>query len=132
MTEPISPVSDAPAAPARIMLRAKLHRATLTGADLHYEGSCGIDQDLLDACDILPGEQIEIYNLTNGARLSTYAIAEPAGSGKVTLNGSAARHAAVGDLLIICTYAPMDDATARAFRPRIALLDAHNRIARMK
>ncbi len=117
---------------ARVMLRAKLHRATLTGADLHYEGSCGIDRELLDACDILPGEQIEIYNVTNGARLSTYAIAEAPGSGAITLNGSAARHAALGDLLIICTYAPMDDATARAWRPRIALLDASNRIARMK
>ena len=117
---------------ARVMLRAKLHRATLTGADLHYEGSCGIDRELLDACDILPGEQIEIYNVTNGARLSTYAIAEAAGSGAITLNGSAARHAALGDLLIICTYAPMDDATARAWRPRVALLDAANRIARMK
>jgi aspartate 1-decarboxylase len=118
--------------PARVMLRAKLHRATLTGADLHYEGSCGIDRALLDACDMVPGEQIEIYNVTNGARLSTYAIAEPAGSGAITLNGSAARHAALGDLLIICTYAPMDDATARAWRPRVALLDAANRIARMK
>lgn len=116
----------------RVMLRAKLHRATLTGADLHYEGSCGIDQALLDACDILPGEQIEVYNVTNGARLSTYAIAEPAGSGCITLNGSAARHAAIGDLLIICTYAPMDDAVARAFHPRIALLDPDNRIATMK
>ncbi|OIQ82191.1 aspartate 1-decarboxylase precursor [mine drainage metagenome] len=118
--------------PPRVMLRAKLHRATLTGADLHYEGSCGIDRALLDACDIVPGEQIEIYNVTNGARLSTYAIAEAAGSGAITLNGSAARHAALGDLLIICTYAPMDDATARAWRPRVALLDADNRIARMK
>ncbi len=118
--------------PPRVMLRAKLHRATLTGADLHYEGSCGIDRALLDACDIVPGEQIEIYNVTNGARLSTYAIAEAAGSGAITLNGSAARHAALGDLLIICTYAPMDDATARAWRPRVALLDAANRIARMK
>ncbi len=116
----------------RIMLRAKLHRATLTGADLHYEGSCGIDQALLNACDILPGEKIDIYNVTNGARLSTYAIVEPHGSGRITLNGSAARHAAIGDLLIICTYAPMDDATARAFRPRIALLDPNNRIASMK
>ncbi|MDD4886109.1 MAG: aspartate 1-decarboxylase [Thiomonas sp.] len=114
------------------MLRAKLHRAMLTGADLHYEGSCGIDQELLAACDILPGEQIEIYNVTNGARLSTYAIAEAPGSGQITLNGSAARHAALGDLLIICTYAPMDDATARAFRPRIALLDAQNHITVMK
>ena len=114
------------------MLRAKIHRATLTGADLHYEGSCGIDQALLDACDILPGEQIDIYNVTNGARISTYAIAEEAGSGRVTLNGSAARHAAVGDLLIICTYAPMDYAAARSFRPRIALLGAGNRIATMK
>ncbi|SCC93789.1 aspartate 1-decarboxylase [Thiomonas sp. X19] len=119
-------------APVRSMLRAKLHRATLTGADLHYEGSCGIDQTLLEACDILPGEQIEIYNVTNGARLSTYAIAEPAGSKRITLNGSAARHAAVGDLLIICTYSPMDDATARAFKPRIALLDPDNQIAAMK
>ncbi len=115
-----------------MMLRAKIHRATLTGADLHYEGSCGIDQALLDACNIIPGEQIEIYNVTNGARLSTYAIAEPAGSGCITLNGSAARHAAIGDLLIICTYGPMDDATARHFRPHIALLDARNGIAAMK
>ncbi len=118
--------------PPRIMLRAKIHRATLTGADLHYEGSCGIDCDLLDACDMLPGEQIEIYNVTNGARLTTYVIAENAGSGRITLNGSAARHAALGDLLIICTYAPMDDASARTFRPRIALLDSDNRIASMK
>ncbi len=116
----------------RVMLRAKLHRATLTGADLHYEGSCGIDQALLAACDILPGEQIEIYNVTTGARLATYAIAEPINSGRITLNGSAARHAAVGDLLIICTYAPMDDDTARTFRPRIALLDLRNRITAMK
>ncbi|CDW96414.1 Aspartate 1-decarboxylase precursor (Aspartate alpha-decarboxylase) (Contains: Aspartate 1-decarboxylase beta chain; Aspartate 1-decarboxylase alpha chain) [Thiomonas sp. CB2] len=119
-------------APARVMLRAKIHRATLTGADLHYEGSCGIDQALLDACDIIAGEQIEIYNVTNGARLSTYAIAEPKGSGNITLNGSAARHAAIGDLLIICTYSPMADTTARKFRPRIALLDARNGIASMK
>ena len=118
--------------PPRIMLRAKIHRATLTGADLHYEGSCGIDRDLLEACDILPGEQIEIYNVTNGARLATYAIEEEAGSGRITLNGSAARHAALGDLLIICTYAPMDDAAARAFSPRIALLGPDNRIASMK
>jgi len=119
-------------APQRVMLRAKLHRATLTGADLHYEGSCGIDQALLNACDILPGEQTEIYNVTTGARLSTYAITEEANSGCITLNGSAARHAAVGDVLIICTYAPMDDATAREFRPRIALLDGRNRIASIK
>ena len=114
------------------MLRAKIHRATLTGADLHYEGSCGIDQDLLDAADILPGEQIEIYNVTNGARIATYAISEPAGSGNITLNGSAARHAAIGDLLIICTYCAMDDASSRNFRPRIALLGEGNRIASMK
>ena len=118
--------------PPRVMLRAKLHRAVLTQADLHYEGSCGIDEALLQAVDILPGERIEIYNVSNGARLSTYAIAEPAGSGRISLNGSAARHAAIGDVLIICTYASMDDATARAFRPRIALLDGNNRIARMK
>ncbi|CUA96946.1 L-aspartate 1-decarboxylase [Thiomonas bhubaneswarensis] len=116
----------------RVMLRAKLHSATLTGADLHYEGSCGIDQALLDACDILPGEQIEIYNVTTGARLSTYAIAETEHSGRITLNGSAARHAAVGDVLIICAYAPMDDATARAFHPRIALLGENNCIKMMK
>ena len=126
------PELSSPTAPARVMLRAKLHRATVTGADLHYEGSCGIDQALLEACDILPGERIDIYNVHNGARLSTYAIAEPRGSGRITLNGSAARHAAVGDLLIICTYAPMDHATARGFRPRIALLGEGNRIQAMK
>lgn len=130
---PQTPISETSMAiPSRFMLRAKIHRATLTGADLHYEGSCGIDLNLLNACDIIAGEQIEIYNVTNGARLSTYAIAEPAGSSRITLNGSAARHAAIGDLLIICTYSLMDDATARAFCPRIALLDPNNCIAATK
>ena len=94
----------------RIMLRAKIHRATVTQCDLNYEGSCGIDQDLLEAADIREFEKIELYNINNGERFSTYAIVGKRGSGEISLNGAAARLAQLGDLLIICTYAPMSDA----------------------
>jgi aspartate 1-decarboxylase len=114
------------------MLRAKLHRATVTECDLHYEGSCGIDRDLLDAADLIPNEYIELYNTTNGERFATYVIEAPRGSGTISLNGAAARKVQLGDLLIICAYAPMDEADARAFKPRIVLLGEGNRIKEVK
>lgn len=116
----------------RTMLRAKLHRATVTEADLHYEGSCGIDEDLLDAADMREFEQIDLYNVQNGERFSTYIIKAPRGSGTVSLNGAAARKAHVGDLLIICTYAPMPEAEARAWKPKVVLLDERNRVKQIK
>ncbi|HWP19242.1 MAG TPA: aspartate 1-decarboxylase [Burkholderiaceae bacterium] len=116
----------------RIMLRAKLHRATVTEADLHYEGSCGIDEDLLDAADMREYEQIELYNVHNGERFSTYIIKKPRGSGAISLNGAAARKAQVGDLLIICTYAPMGEDHARDHRPKVVLLDERNRIKEIR
>ena len=116
----------------RIMLRAKIHRATVTQCDLNYEGSCGIDQDLLDAADIRVNEKIDIYNVQNGERFSTYAISGKRGSGEISLNGAAARCAHLGDLLIICTYGPMDDSEIDSFEPKIVFVDDQNRITGMK
>ena len=110
----------------RVMLRAKLHRATVTEADLHYEGSCGIDSDLLKLADIHEFERIELYNINNGERFATYAIKAAPGSGAISLNGAAARKAQVGDLLIICTYATMTDEHAATYRPKVLLLDEKN------
>jgi aspartate 1-decarboxylase len=117
---------------SRVMLRAKLHRATVTEADLHYEGSCGIDEDLLEAADMREYEQIELYNVNNGERFSTYIIKAPRGSGAISLNGAAARKAHVGDLLIICTYGPMDEEAAAHWKPRVVLLGENNRIQQIK
>ncbi len=116
----------------RMMLRAKLHRATVTEADLHYEGSCGIDEDLLDAADMKEFEQIELYNINNGERFSTYVIKAPRGSGVISLNGAAARRAQVGDLMIICTYGPMTDAEVSSRKPKVVLLDGQNRIKEIR
>lgn len=112
----------------RTMLKAKIHRAVVTGADLHYEGSLGIDQDLLDAADILPGEQVHVFNITNGSRLVTYAISRPRGSGEMLLNGAAAHHGKAGDLIIVVAFAAISEPEARMFKPRILLMDDHNRI----
>ena len=116
----------------RVMLRAKLHRATVTEADLHYEGSCGIDEDLMDAADMREFEKIELYNVNNGERFSTYIIKAARGSGAISLNGAAARKAHVGDLLIICTYAPIDDAHVDHWKPKVVLLGDNNRIQEIK
>jgi aspartate 1-decarboxylase len=116
----------------RIMLRAKIHRAMVTQCDLNYEGSCGIDQDLLDAADIRVNEKIEIYNVQNGERFSTYAISGKRGSGEISLNGAAARCAHLGDLLIICTYGPMEDAEIDSFEPKIVFVDDQNRMTGLK
>ncbi len=111
----------------RILLKSKIHRAHITDANLHYEGSLTIDSDLMRAADILPYEQITIYNVNNGARFSTYAIEGPSGKGDICLNGAAARMGAVGDLIIIATYAQYEDADAAGHEPKIVLVDSSNR-----
>ena len=116
----------------RVMLRAKLHRATVTEADLHYEGSCGIDSTLLEAADMKEFERIELYNINNGERFSTYIIKAPPGSGVISLNGAAARRAQVGDLLIICTYATMSEEVAATYKPKVVLLDEQNAIKEIR
>jgi aspartate 1-decarboxylase len=116
----------------RIMLLGKIHRATVTEADLHYEGSCGIDEDLLDAADMHEFERIELYNINNGERFSTYIIKAKRGSGIISLNGAAARKAHVGDHLIICTYGQVSANTIDQHAPRIVLLDEGNNIKEIK
>jgi aspartate 1-decarboxylase len=113
---------------ARTMLKSKIHRATVTRADLHYVGSVTVDSDLLDAADLLPGEQVAIVDVTNGARLETYVIPGPRGSGVVGINGAAAHLVHPGDLVILISYAQMDDDLARRFQPRVVHVDADNRI----
>ncbi|GLV51015.1 aspartate 1-decarboxylase [Thermobispora bispora] len=112
----------------RTMLTAKIHRAVVTQADLHYVGSLTIDEDLMDAAGILAGEQVHVVDIDNGARLVTYAIPGERGSGVIGVNGAAARLIHPGDLVIILTYGQMDEAEARAFRPRIVHVDRANRI----
>lgn len=110
------------------LLKAKIHRATVTRSDLHYEGSIGIDELLMEAAGIVPFEAVHIWNVTNGERLQTYALPSPKGSGEICLNGAAARKAEVGDLVIIAAfgmYADPDDATQHV--PRIVFVDAENR-----
>eukprot|EP01042_Synura_sphagnicola_P013481 gene13481-17105_t len=116
----------------RIMLRAKIHRATVTQCDLNYEGSCGIDEDLLEAADIREFEKIELYNINNGERFSTYAIRGKRGSGEISLNGAAARRAHLGDLLIICTFAPMTEEQIASYVPKIVFVDDKNHITSLK
>lgn len=116
----------------RIMLRAKIHRASVTQCDLHYEGSCGIDENLLEAADIKEFEKIELYNVNNGERFSTYAIKGKRGSGEISLNGAAARKAHLGDLLIICTFAPMTDEQVETYVPKIVFVDEKNQITGLK
>jgi len=111
----------------KTMLQAKLHRVRVTEADLHYEGSCGIDEELLETSGIREFQYIEIYNVTNGERFNTYAIRAPRGSGMISLNGAAARRAMVGDLLIICAYAAYTEAELEAYRPAVVLVDERNR-----
>ncbi|MGH8824875.1 MAG: aspartate 1-decarboxylase [Jiangellaceae bacterium] len=112
----------------RTMMKSKIHRATVTQADLHYVGSVTVDADLLDAADLLPGEQVDIVDVTNGARLTTYTIAGERGSGVVGINGAAARLVSPGDVVIVIGYALMDDAEARRIRPRVVHVDGRNRI----
>ncbi len=112
----------------RIMLKAKLHRVHVTHAELHYEGSCAIDDDLLDAADIREYQQIDIYNISNGERFTTYAIRAQRGSGVISVNGAAAHKAKPGDLLIIASYAMYSELELQKFHPQLVYVDEHNRI----
>lgn len=110
------------------MMKGKINRASVTEADLHYEGSISIDEALLDAAGFLINERVEIYNIDTGARFATYVITAPRGSGIIGLNGAAARLAMPGDKIIIAAYAFFDEAEAKSFRPRVVLVDRENRI----
>jgi len=111
----------------RTLLKSKIHRVHITDANLNYEGSLTIDSDLMEAANILPYEEIKIYNIYNGARFGTYAIAGPAGNGDICLNGAAARMGAPGDLIIIATYANYNEAETATHKPIIVLVDSQNR-----
>jgi aspartate 1-decarboxylase len=111
----------------RKMLRSKIHRATVTDANLHYEGSVTIDGDLLDRADILPHQEVELWNVTNGERFRTYALRGQPGSGVVCINGAAAHKARQGDLVIIATFGWMTERAARRWEPTIVFVDARNR-----
>jgi aspartate 1-decarboxylase len=112
----------------RFMLRSKIHRATLTGTDLDYEGSIAIDRDLMDAADLLPGEQVHVLNLNNAERLITYVIEAPAGSGTMLLNGPAARLGMRGDLVVVIAYCAANEEEAPRLKPKVVHVDARNRI----
>lgn len=114
----------------RFMLMSKIHRATLTGTELDYEGSIAIDRNLIEAAKLLPGEQVHVLNLSNASRLVTYVIEAPAGSGTMMLNGPAARLGAKGDQVVIIAYASMSEEEARNFKPTIVHVDGANRIVR--
>lgn len=113
-----------------LMLKTKLHRARVTHAELEYEGSCAIDGDLLDAAGIHEYEQIQIYNIANGARFTTYAIRAEAGSGIISVNGAAAHLASPDDLVIICAYVGIEQEKLADFKPNLLYMDHDNRIAR--
>ena len=112
----------------RTLLKSKIHRAAVTHCELNYEGSCAIDEDLLDAANLTENEQVHIWNINNGERFITYAIRAERGSRIISVNGSAARRAAVGDLLIIAAFALVDEDEAKGFKPQLVFVDADNRI----
>lgn len=112
----------------RRLLKSKLHRVTVTHSELEYEGSVAIDVRLLNAADILEYEKLEVYNITNGERFSTYAICAEEGSGIISVNGAAAHRANPGDIVIICTYADLDEKELAGFKPRLVYVDSDNRI----
>jgi aspartate 1-decarboxylase len=114
------------------MLQAKLHRVSVTHADLNYEGSCGIDRALLAASSLREFQHIDIYNVNNGSRFSTYVIAAAEGSGEISLNGAAARRAMVGDLLIICAYSQYSDSELDGYKPIVVMVDSANRVTHIK
>ena len=110
----------------RTLLKSKIHRATVTQCELHYEGSCAIDEDLLDAADIAENEQVHIWNIDNGERFITYAIRGARGSGMISINGSAARRASVGDLVIIASFAGVNDAEFATHKPQLVFVNERN------
>ena len=112
----------------RTMLKSKIHRATVTDANLHYVGSVTVDEDLMQAADLLPGEQVAVVDVTNGARLETYAIEGKRGSGVLGINGAAARLVHPGDIVILIGYGQMDTAEAKEHQPHVVFVDADNKI----
>ena len=112
------------------MLKSKIHRAVVTESDIDYEGSIGIDQDFITKTGLLINEQVDVLDITNGERLTTYVIPEPAGSKKISINGAAAHKVKVGDLIIICAYGAMEYEHAQLFKPRLLLLERNNDIQR--
>ena len=116
----------------RTMLKSKIHRVTVTHSELNYEGSCTIDEDLLEAADIREYQQIDIYNVNNGERFTTYAIRAERGTGLISVNGAAARKASPGDILIIASYATYDEAEMKSFKPALVYVDGQNRIKRQR
>lgn len=112
----------------RFLMKSKIHRATVTDADLNYEGSVTLDVDLMEAADLLEHEQVQIYDVTNGARLTTYAIRGERGSGKVCINGAAAHLVKPGDLIIIVSYGQYSDAESVDHQPAVVLVDQQNRV----
>jgi len=115
----------------REMFRSKIHRATVTMAELYYEGSITIDKDLLEAADILPQEKVQVVNLSTGSRLETYTLEGPSGSGMICLNGPAARLGTVGDEVIIITYSQMTEEEARKHKPKVVLVDKKNKVSKI-
>ncbi len=116
----------------RTLLKSKIHRATVTHCELHYEGSCGIDEDLMDAANLCENEQIHIWNINNGERFVTYAIKAPRGSGIFSLNGSAARRAAVGDLIIIAAFGLVAEEGVAAHAPKLVFMDEKNQVKELR
>ena len=114
----------------RTLLKSKIHRATVTGADLDYVGSITIDPELLEAADVLVHERVEVYNITNGERFATYAIPGARGAGEICINGAAAHKAAAGDLVIIASYAEYDEGELAGHEPKVLFVDRANRIVR--
>ena len=116
----------------RQMLKSKIHRLTVTDADLHYEGSLSLDEELMEAADLLPFEKVEVYNINTGDRFTTYVIPAPRGSGMVRLNGAAARLGTKGDLIIIASYAEYEEEELRFYSPKLVYVDSENRIKAVK
>jgi len=116
----------------RKLLKSKIHRATVTKSDLNYEGSIAVDAKLLEAADIQPFEAVHVWNVTNGSRLQTYALPVEHGRGEICLNGAAARLAQAGDLVIIASFAWLDEKEAAASKPKLVFVDAKNQIAEVK
>lgn len=116
----------------RFVLKSKIHRLRITGKELHYEGSLSLDSALMESANLVPFEKIDVYNVNNGARFSTYVIPAPAGSGEVRLNGAASRLGEVGDLIIIASYALIEEKELDSFKPVLVYVDEKNRILEIK
>ena len=127
-TTPNRPPVGRPASLQRPMMIAKIHRATVTQADLNYVGSITVDADLLDAADLVPGQQVDVVDVTNGARLTTYVIPGEPGSGQICINGAAAHLVSPGDIVILIAYGMLSDHDARTFMPNVVFVDEKNRI----